>query len=487
MPVPFGTKIDLAPSGWYFRTKLKIGLSYFRRCGLNAMVLLSADLVGLTLAYELAAVAQWLRLGTALHPVWLIWLAVFWTMGACAWGLLPGWGLSSVEALRRQVLLTALSFAGVGVGLVLTHSSDPAARLSILMAFICALPLIPLVRMMAKRALIRWRWWGIPVAIYGGGVAGRSIVRSLKEEPGQGYFPVCVFDDNPELMDCAIEGVPIRGKTESIVEDVPVAILAITRADGGRIAELMEGALANYLKVMVIPNLLCLPSLWVNSRDISGTPGIELSNNLLDPGRCAIKGCFEYSLTLLTMPLWAPLCVVIGGLIWLGDGKHPIFKQKRVGQDGRSFDTWKFRTMVPDAEAVLAQKLQEDAALREEWQRDCKLSEDPRITRVGRFLRRSSLDEIPQLVNVLSGEMSLIGPRPLPDYHHEQLPYSVRRLRERVKPGMTGLWQVSGRSEVGSDGMMRWDPYYVRNWSLWLDLVILMRTVRVVIAGSGAR
>ena len=91
------------------------------------------------------------------------------------------------------------------------------------------------------------------------------------------------------------------------------------------------------------------------------------------------------------------------------------------------------------------------------------------------------------LINVLRGDMSLIGPRPLPNYHHEQLPPSVRKLRERVRPGMTGLWQVSGRSEVGSDGMVRWDPYYVHNWSLWLDIVILVRTVRVVIRGSGAR
>ena len=487
MSVPIGTKIELAPSVWYFRTKLRIGFSYFSRYALNATLLLAADLVGLALAFELAAYTRLFWLGSPLSPVWIMWLAVFWSIGAFTWGLLPAWGLCPVESLRRQVSLTAIAFTGVAVALFLTKRGDEHSSVTIFLAFLLAVPLIPFVRMLAKRSLIRWRLWGIPVAIYGGGVAGRSIVRSLKEEPGQGYFPVCIFDDNPELMNCAIEGVPIRGKTESIVQDVPVAILAITQVDGGRVAELMEGALAHYLKVMIIPNLVFLPSLWVNSRDFSGTPGLELSNNLLDPGKCAIKRSLEYFLTVLTMPLWGPLCVLLGCLIWLGDREDPIFKQKRVGQDGRIFDTWKFRTMVPNAEAVLEQKLQEDSALREEWERDCKLSKDPRITRLGGLLRRSSLDEIPQLVNVLSGDMSLIGPRPLPNYHHEQLPPSVRKLRERVKPGMTGLWQVSGRSEVGSDGMVRWDPYYVRNWSLWLDVVILVRTVRVVIVGSGAR
>jgi Undecaprenyl-phosphate galactose phosphotransferase WbaP len=487
MSVTIGTEIEIAPSGWYFKAKLRIGFSYFSHYALNAIVLLTADVIGLVLAFELAAHARELFWGSPMSPVWVVWLVVCWAMGAFAWGLLPAWGLCPVECLRRQVSLTAIVFSGVAVALFLTKSSVGNSRFTILCAFLLAVPLIPFMRMLAKRELMRWHLWGIPVAIYGGGVVGRSIIRSLQEEPGQGYCPVCVFDDNPDLIGGEIEGVPVRGNTGSIVQDVPLAILAITQIEGERIAELVEGSLASYLKVMIIPNLVFLPSLWVNSRDLSGTPGLELSNNLLDPGKCVIKRSIEYCLTVLTIPLWGPLCILVGGLIWLGDREDPIFKQKRIGEDGRVFDTWKFRTMVPDAEAVLEQQLDQDEALRAEWERDCKLSRDPRITKLGRFLRRSSLDEIPQLVNVLRGEMSLIGPRPLPNYHHEQLPSSVRKLRERVKPGMTGLWQVSGRSEVGSDGMVRWDPYYVRNWSLWLDVVILVRTVRVVMAGSGAR
>ena len=142
--------------------------------------------------------------------------------------------------------------------------------------------------------------------------------------------------------------------------------------------------------------------------------------------------------------------------------------------------------MIPNAEAMLRKKLAEDADLRREWEANYKLKNDPRITRVGAILRKTSLDELPQLINVLRGEMSLVGPRPLPYYHHQELNQQTKSLRERVRPGLTGLWQVSGRSDAGTAGMQRWDTYYVRNWSVWLDIVILVRTIQTVIKGGGA-
>ncbi len=147
---------------------------------------------------------------------------------------------------------------------------------------------------------------------------------------------------------------------------------------------------------------------------------------------------------------------------------------------------FKFRTMHPDAEAVLTKKIEQNPAVREEWEENFKLLDDPRITPIGRFLRRTSLDELPQVLNTLRGEMSLVGPRPLPDYHYSELPARVRDMRDRVRPGITGLWQVSGRSEIGHSGLIKWDSYYVRNWSPWLDIVILYRTIRVVLNGKGA-
>lgn len=143
-------------------------------------------------------------------------------------------------------------------------------------------------------------------------------------------------------------------------------------------------------------------------------------------------------------------------------------------------------TMVPDAESVLQEALDADPALKAEWERDFKLKKDPRITRIGNLLRKYSIDEIPQLFNVLRGQMSLVGPRPLPADHEQELADRVLTMRRRVRPGMTGLWQVSGRSDAGTDGMEQFDSYYVRNWSIWLDVVILVRTFRAVSNSAGA-
>ncbi|ADE53434.1 undecaprenyl-phosphate galactose phosphotransferase WbaP [Coraliomargarita akajimensis] len=479
-------RVSVAPDGWYFSTKLRIGLNFFNRLLTNSIVLLLADLTGLLLSFECASLARYFIMGEMMNPNWIFLLGGIWSLGAIAWGLLPGWGLSPVESLRRQVILTVASFGAIAALMFLSKSADNYSRFTVLLAFMLAIPLIPFVRMTARRMLIRYSLWGTPVAIYGGGNAGRYIIERLKAEPGHGYYPVCVFDDDETLQDKTVEGVPVRGTTQSVVQNVPIAILAITKIEGERIDELMQGPLSSYLRVMLIPNLVHTPSLWVTSRDLCGVPGLEMKNNLLDPTLRFIKRSFEVAVTWLTLPLWGPLFCLLYCAIWLDDRENPIYKQRRIGQFGMPFQTWKFRTMVMDADRVLEEHLRADPALREEWREHCKLRKDPRITRVGRFLRKTSLDEIPQLINVLKGDMSLIGPRPLPEYHYIQLPKSVQKLRERVKPGMTGLWQVSGRSDAGNEGMVRWDPYYVRNWSLWLDIVILVRTVRVVLLGSGA-
>jgi lipopolysaccharide/colanic/teichoic acid biosynthesis glycosyltransferase len=170
--------------------------------------------------------------------------------------------------------------------------------------------------------------------------------------------------------------------------------------------------------------------------------------------------------------------------IWLHDRANPFFVQERVGKDGRLFRAWKFRTMVPNAEELLQRRFAEDEAARLEFKTHMKLRNDPRITRVGRLLRKTSLDELPQLMNVLRGEMSLVGPRPVPLYHHEEFSGQGRMLRERVLPGMTGLWQISDRAEPGPAYMEKWDSYYVRNWSIWLDIVILARTMGAVTRGD---
>ena len=189
---------------------------------------------------------------------------------------------------------------------------------------------------------------------------------------------------------------------------------------------------------------------------------------------------------LLLLLLFAPLMAVIALLVWRRDGAPVLFGHYRIGQHGRPFRCLKFRSMYLDSEAMLRELLERDPAARAEWERDHKLSDDPRITPIGHFLRRTSLDELPQLFNVLRGEMSLVGPRPitlaeLPRYGQ------VRWHYLSVRPGMTGLWQVSGRNDTTYDERVELDREFVEQHSLRLRLSILLRTLRVVIRGGDAR
>lgn len=197
--------------------------------------------------------------------------------------------------------------------------------------------------------------------------------------------------------------------------------------------------------------------------------------------RRGFKRLFETLLVLVTAPVTLPLILLIAALVAL-DGGNPFFSQKRIGRNGRVFRLWKLRTMVVDAEDRLQSCLAADPEARAQWDRTQKLKSDPRVTRIGRLLRKVSLDELPQLLNVLNGTMSLVGPRPMMvGQRHLYFGKAYYRLR----PGITGLWQISERNELEFIARVRYDEAYDRNLSGWLDLRILARTVGVVLRGTG--
>jgi Undecaprenyl-phosphate galactose phosphotransferase WbaP len=199
----------------------------------------------------------------------------------------------------------------------------------------------------------------------------------------------------------------------------------------------------------------------------------------------SLKRALDIVLALLALPVALPLCLLIAAAIRLETRSPVLFGHLRVGRGGRRFRVWKFRSMVEDADAVLAHHLKCDPALRAEWRLSHKLKRDPRVTRAGRLLRRSSLDELPQLWNVLRGEMSLVGPRPIVE---EEIPkYGPEyALYAQVRPGLTGLWQVSGRNDTSYRERRELDSRYIRDWSLWLDACVCCKTLRVVVLGLGA-
>lgn len=228
------------------------------------------------------------------------------------------------------------------------------------------------------------------------------------------------------------------------------------------------------------------------SRTLAGCPHgdsyLFMLSGLPSPRQRLVKRTFDVSIVLILSVLVAPVLLVLAALV-KGSSRGPVFfAQDRIGRGGKKFRMWKFRTMCPGAEEILEDYLQDCPELRLQWEMERKLENDPRITdRVGRFLRKSSLDELPQFWNVLRGEMSLVGPRPLPLCHLEQFDLEFQRVRETVTPGITGLWQVFSRSNGTPEMYAKWDCLYLWNWSFALDLKILARTFFTVLSGTGAK
>ena len=230
-----------------------------------------------------------------------------------------------------------------------------------------------------------------------------------------------------------------------------------------------------------------LPPFGVESSRSNFRPHEVPRPTLTAPAERRSKRAFDIAASLALIVLFGPLLLLLA-LAVRCDGGPALFGHRRIGAGGTSFRCWKFRSMVLDAEAVLAHTLATDPKARAEWDRDFKLRDDPRVTPLGNFLRKSSLDELPQLFNVLKGEMSLVGPRPLPVDEVKRFENLSHRRRLSVKPGLTCLWQVKGRNQINDfREWVRLDLEYIDNWSLWLDLKILLLTIPAVFRGTGAK
>jgi len=266
---------------------------------------------------------------------------------------------------------------------------------------------------------------------------------------------------------------------------IRTAIVAMPGVPGERLIPMIERYADSFQRILVIPDLFGLSAAEADVRDLQGSLALEIRKNLLYRRNRIAKRIIDLCLLLAAAVLVLPVVALVGLAILAESGRPIFFGHQRVGRHGRPFTAWKFRTMVQEADRVLRVALAGGPALDREWESAQKLKRDPRLTRVGGILRRLSLDELPQLWNVLRGEMSLVGPRPIVA---EEVPRYGERISQyyQVLPGLTGLWQVSGRSDLRYEDRVWLDMHYVRNWSVWLDIVILVRTVWVVIAGVGA-
>ena len=264
-------------------------------------------------------------------------------------------------------------------------------------------------------------------------------------------------------------------------------VISIASEDTDHTFDMSSYVLHHMHRVYVLPKISKLPlfnSEFFNSINHKGM-ALYVKNRLLNPTDRMLKELFDKSLSVILFILFFPILLLLYIIVYLATKGHPIYKQRRIGQNGRSFNIYKFRTMRLDADEVLQKVLERDPEAKMEWEREFKLKSDPRITRIGHFLRRTSLDELPQIINVFQGKMSLVGPRPIVEGEIAKYGDYFEYFKA-VKPGMTGLWQVSGRNDISYDERVRLDAWYVRNWSIELDIIILVKTAAIVLMRRGS-
>jgi Undecaprenyl-phosphate galactose phosphotransferase WbaP len=407
-------------------------------------------------------------------------------------GLYPSVAIHPVDEFRRLSLGTTLAST---MGLVVTVFSRHFTSELIPIALI--IWILGMVAMPGSRALIRRlcqgrSWWGVPTLILGAGRTGRRIVRALYQNPQLGLRPIGVLDDDPNryARDAWSGGVPYLGPFKNAVglavrHRVEHAIIAMPGARSAVLSRIILRYTQCFPHILVVPNLQGSANLWVRPRSIGGILGLEISQLLVHRAPQFLKRAFDILLSLLALLLLSPLFSAIYILIRLESRGPALYFQHRLGRGGASFRLWKFRSMYPDCHQALQRAFAKDPALAMEWRQNHKLRVDPRVTRLGKVMRKLSLDELPQLWNVLIGDMSLVGPRPIvtAEIHRYRRRYACYAL---VRPGITGLWQVSGRNNTSYEQRIRFDEFYVRNWSIWLDIYILARTVRTVVTCDGA-
>ncbi|HEX6592731.1 MAG TPA: undecaprenyl-phosphate galactose phosphotransferase WbaP [Moraxellaceae bacterium] len=361
------------------------------------------------------------------------------------------------------------------------------SRMAFATQWLLLLLLLPVLRYTLKALLLRQGWWQIPVSLIGGGPNAEEAWKALQSEGLMGARLA-------EILLPAGQGAPgwaqvpvhalTPGKPHAFAGQLVVVALEADEQDAQDHA--LRSLSRSNLDVLVVPPARRLPLLGMQPLHVFSheTLFLRAENLLQRPLAALTKRCFDVLVSLLLLLLLSPALAL---LVWKvrQSGGPAFFGHCRIGHHGRPFPCYKFRTMVSNSAEVLEALLQQDPEARREWEQEFKLKNDPRITPVGDFLRRTSLDELPQLWNVLRGDMSLVGPRPVIRDELEKYGEDVSYYLQ-VRPGMTGLWQVSGRNNVDYDTRVALDAWYVRNWSLWNDIVILLKTVRVVLARDGA-
>lgn len=387
--------------------------------------------------------------------------------------LYPAAPVSPIEELRR--LFASAAFTHIGVIAVLALSrqtTESYSRAVIVIAGVATAMLSQPFRNLV-RAILRGLGIGqMPVVLAGGGPAAEQVARCIEKDPYTGF--------------CVVRSFGTGELREIVSESRRLGVKILVACQDDRVFKTqIEEFTSWFTFIEYMPTASAFPVFGAQPVAFDGVGGLEMVNQRRMKAMRLGKSILDFSLSLLAFVCFMPLFALLPLLIKLTSRGPVFYRAMRLGKGGRPIRVWKFRSMYADADERLASLLESDPALKAEFEANFKLANDPRVTPFGRFLRKTSLDEIPQLFNVFSGEMALIGPRPIVE---REVPYygKAYSVFSSVKPGITGLWQASGRSDTDYARRVALDAYYVLNWSPWLDIWILFRTVGAVLFMRGA-
>ena len=389
------------------------------------------------------------------------------------------------EILRTLVIFFVIELA------IIAFSKLYVSRTLWMLTWFWAVFLVPLVRVSLKKLLLKLNLYQKDTIIIGSGRNAKDVYRALADESYLG-FSLCYFvlsDTIPEDGMGEIKVIDAKNKDIiSLLQLDTKTVQFILALDDEILLDswLRYLALNKCRSVSVIPNIRGIPLYGTDMSFLFSHEMLLLrvNNNLAKRSSRILKRTMDIVGSLAIITLLSPVLLYLYFSV-KKDGGNAIYGHPRIGRNGKTFKCLKFRSMVMNSKEVLDELLRTDPEARAEWEKDFKLKNDPRITKIGAFIRKTSLDELPQLFNVLKGEMSLVGPRPIVaeelDRYQDDVEYYLM-----AKPGMTGLWQVSGRNDVDYSTRVYFDSWYVKNWSLWNDIAILFKTVNVVLKRDGA-
>lgn len=399
---------------------------------------------------------------------------------------LPFW--QSAEKIFK--ICTYVSVLSIMI-MYLMGTADQVSRLFMVFTWSISFVYLCIARYFGKKFLTASGLWQKPVVIVGAGKTAELLAKTFMDDPGMGYKIVGVIEDNFEECPLVHQYPHIgtfatieQSVTASGVRDVIIATPGLEREE---LLLLVYRTQPYVRSLTIVPDLFGVPlsNMSVETLFNEKMVLLKMRNNMMKSRNKILKRTFDLIVSICGVIAISPILLGIALVTYICSPGPVLFAHQRIGVKGKLFPCYKFRSMVPNAQSVLDDYLEKNPVAREEWEKDFKLKDDPRITSIGNFLRKTSLDELPQLFNVIKGEMSLVGPRPIVD---KEAPKYGEYIHDYylVRPGITGYWQVSGRSDVDYDSRVQMDSWYVRNWSFWQDVVLLIKTIGVVLGRKGA-